>query len=148
MSLWTFTRDRRGEANANVDRAREARAIRFAGTAYAVTSQAATDALNPFTVGGTLIAVNEGQPLEIVSPVDNIGKVVEVRAGDTTVVGDFLRPAFNADAALVDRYVSVAEAALPSAAGSYWTTHVAIEAGAAGDLVKAVIFPVLHVVEE
>lgn len=148
MASWTLTPDRRGELNADVGPEFVGRARRFNGESYAVTSQAATDALNPFTRGGTLVADNEGQPLALISPRDNVGREVEVVAGDTVVVGDFLRPQFSADAAEIDRYVSVTEEALPTAAGSYWTTHIAITAGAVNTPVKAIVFPVLHFVED
>ena len=148
QGTWTLSTDRRGELNDDVGSEFVGRARAFDGDAYAVTSQAATDALTPFTAGGTLLADNEGQPLALISPRGNVGIDIEVIAGDTVVVGDLLRPQYSADATEVDRYVSVAEAALPTAAGTYWTTHVAITAGSANDTVKAIVFPIRHVVEE
>lgn len=127
--------------------AREGRAIRFDGTPYAVTSQAATDALNPFVTGGVLIGAQAGQPLEIASAGYAIGTVVNVRVASSVTAGARLRPAFNADAALNDRFASVDVTALPSAAGTYYTYGRALRDGTTGSIVPMVIFPEKTVVE-
>lgn len=149
-------RDRRATLPATdvTDAAFEGRARKLDGTAYAITSQAATDALNPFETGGVCIGASEGQPLEIVGPGNTagtrsgIGYVVRGVAAGAIGVGEYVRPAHNADAALNDRFASTETTALPEAAGTYWTLGVATTAAAAaGDEVDFVIFPVAHVVE-
>jgi hypothetical protein len=155
--MMTLPRDRRATVPATpvTDAALEGRARKLDGTAYAITSQAATDALNPFATGGICIAANEGQPLEIVGPGNTaalpsgIGYVVRAIAAGVVGVGQFVRPAYNADAALNDRLASVTTTALPTAAGTYWTLGIATTAAAAaGDEFDLVIFPVAHIVEE
>lgn len=150
-------RDRRATVPAIdvTDAAFEGRARKLDGTAYAITSQAATDALNPFATGGICIAASEGQPLEIVSAGNTagtrsgIGFCVRAIAAGAISVGDAVRPAYNADAALNDRLASVATTALPETAGTYWTIGYATSAAAAaGDEFDLVIYPAAIVVED
>jgi hypothetical protein len=113
--------------------ARNGRAIRYDGTAYAVTSQAATDALNPWATGGHLRGTQEretGADLSIFTP--NTGYIVRGIAAGNIAIGEAVRPAYNADAALNDRYASVVATALPGSAGTYFTTGRALTAAAAG----------------
>lgn len=110
--------------------ARNGRAIRYDGAAYAQTSQAATDALVPWATGGVLRGAQEvgngTAQLSIFTP-DTRCHVRVISAG-AIAVGEFVRPAYNADAALNDRFASIVATALPVAAGLYWTTGVALTA--------------------
>lgn len=142
MSGFMIPRDPRGKVATGDLIAREGRAVSLAGAAYAVTSQAATDALNPFLSGGALIAANEGQPVEVASVSYALGKVVRVISAGAVVAGERVRPAYNADAALNDRFAGVGATALPVGAGTYWTWGRALTAASgAGAIVEVCIFP-------
>jgi hypothetical protein len=136
-------------AASDVPIGRQGRAIRWNGATYAATSQAATDALDPIATGGVLIAeADTGAPLSIVG-IHSAGAEVEVIAGAGGVaVGDLLRPEYSANAANVDRFVSISEAALPATEGVYYTWLVALTAGAAGAPVLAAVERNIHVVTE
>ncbi len=155
--MLTLPRDRRATVPETdiTTSAFEGRARKLDGTAYAETDQDTTDAFNPFERGGICIAANEGQPLEIVGPGNTAGTpggagyVVRAIAAGAVGVGDFVRPAYNADSDLIDRLVSTEDSALPTGAGTYWTLGVATTAAStAGDEFDLVIWPVAHVVEE
>lgn len=141
-SGFMIARDPRTERlSGDVAEGKEGRAIRMDGSPYAVTSQAVTDALNPFTVGGLCIAAQGGQPAEVASCGYSVGNVVEVIAAGAILAGERVRPAYNADAALNDRFAGLDATALPGGAGTYYTWGRALAAAGTGDRVKIVLFP-------
>ena len=134
-------------AAADVSIGYQGRAVRFDGSPYATTSQAATDALNPIATGGLLIAENEaGFALGIVG-IHSAGEVVTCKAGTGGVaVGDLCRPEYSATAANADRLLSLAQSGLPGAPGTYYTWGVALTAAAAGGDFLLAIERNIHVV--
>ncbi len=134
-------------ATSPVDPDREGRAIAYDGTSYADTDQATTDALFPDAAGGVCIqAVDEGEAIGIHLP--DSQELIEVHIGSGGCsAGDMLRPEWSAEDDEIDRFVSADEVALPEAAGTYFTTHVALEDGDEGDFVLARSKTVRHIEE-